>query len=175
MVKEERVLVRRVMKVEAEVQEILKRVFQVKWFKPKQEDALRLLVLAQWQEKYRVSIEWILRHLVPIWRASFTKYEQSGGIGVSISTLTGKKSEAILQERLKKEFPNQENIAGWKSQEQSRQWAKVWDHRVIKEDWTNPSKTVREYQKKMTVERRYLRKFQHEQQKRKYRGNPWID
>jgi hypothetical protein len=171
--KQERILTQRVMKVEALVQEIVKREFAVRWFKPKEEDAIRLLILQQWSEKYKVSVEWILRHLVPIWRTSFAKYQSTGGLGVNIATLVGKKSELILQERLKKEFPDGENLAAWQSKEQSRQWQRFWDQDPKSEDWEFPGTAVKQYQKQMARERRWRKKFQHEQQKRRYRGNPW--
>lgn len=174
MEKPERVLMRKVMAIGAEVETILKKEFSVQWFKPSAEDSLRLLILGQWRERYRISVTQILRWLIPIWREQFTKFSQGKGIGVSISTLTGKKSEEILKERIGKEFPEQEHLARWKSQEQQRQWEQVCDRGVVKEDWEHPRAMVAAYQKRVQSERRLRKKFAQEQQKRNYRGNPWI-
>jgi hypothetical protein len=170
---EERILVRRGMGIGLKVEGILKRKYGVKWFKLKPEDELRLLRLVQWQEKYRVSLDWILAQLLPIWRSKYSKYKTTKGLGVSVATLVGMKSELMLQEAILKDFPEGENIARWLTREQQRQWFQFTDRMARSEDWENPRRMLKVYRRRMEAERSERREFALEQQRRNYRNNPW--
>ena len=104
---QERVLLRRAMETTALVERILKRDYGVKWFGLKKEDEIRLLRLRQWEEKYRVSVAWILAHLLPVWRQKYAKHKSSTGLGVMVGTLVGQASERILREAIAKEYPEE--------------------------------------------------------------------
>jgi hypothetical protein len=172
---EERVLNLRINRVVQEVDMVLKDELNVRWFDPSPTDKLRLLTLALWRERYRVSIPWIVRLLVPFWKGRYAKYNTARGIGTTIATLCGKKSEEIIKERLAIEFPENDNLHRYTAQEQQRQWAYVWDRNPPVQDWTEARATVRKYLTRLRTERRERRKFQKSQQKRNYRGNPWIE
>jgi hypothetical protein len=165
---------RKALAVGAEVESFVKGALGVTWFKPSEEDKLRLLIFAQWRERYRLSIPLMLTWLIPIWRERFTKFKKGNSIGVSISTLTGRKSEEILKKKLEESFPDQENLKNWRSHEQAAQWARFWDKLPMKEDWEFPGDMVRKYQERMMSERRHRNKFAKEQQRRRYRNNPWV-
>ena len=63
---------RRTMWVATEVESILRREHSVKWFRVKAVDGIRLLRLKQWEEKYRVSVQWILSKLIPFWKEKYS-------------------------------------------------------------------------------------------------------
>lgn len=170
----ERVLLRKVMGIVARVETQLKKEFGVGWFRLRQEDEIRLLKLEGWEEKYKVSVEWILRQLVPFWRDKYSKYSKKVGLGVTVATLTGKKSEEILQQRIAEEFPDKENLARWKATAQQRQWDIVWDGAKRKEDWLEPGKTIRKYRNRMERERQERKEWAEQTRKRHYRNNPWL-
>jgi hypothetical protein len=170
----ERVLLRKVMGIVARVENQLKKEFGVGWFRLKQEDEIRLLRLEGWEEKYKVPVEWILRQLVPFWREKYSKYSKKVGLGVTVATLTGKKSEEILQQRIAEEFPDGENIARWKVREQQRQWEIVSDRSNGREDWMEPGKTLKKYRTRMERERQERQTWATKTKKRRYRNNPWI-
>src|SRR6266700_4834685 len=94
----------KMLKVSAVVEEVLKRDFAVSWCKPSLEDQLRLLTLTGWEQKYKVSIKWMLQQLVPFWKKRFARYQKGQGLGFRIATLVGKKSEQMLQQRIGEQF-----------------------------------------------------------------------
>lgn len=167
-------LLMKMMGVAARVEEVLKQSLSVSWFLPSQEDQLRLLVLEGWEEKYRISLDWMLKQLVPYWRSRFTRYRKSKSMGVSIATLIGKKSEEFLRQRILEAYPDGENLLQWKMGEQARQWSVEWDNPPKKEDWENPREVITQYQKRMTVERRERKTWMAKRKRRRYRNNPWI-
>ena len=159
--------------VASRVERIVKRQHGVTWFKPTAEDRLRLLRLAQWEEKYKVPLEWILGLLIPIWREKFSKYRKTNGLGVTIPTLVGATSEAILVREIKKEWPDGQNIAQWRAKEQELQWAAYRAGIRNREDWEHPIQAARDYQQRMMREREKRKQFQRIACRRPYRDNPW--
>src|ERR1700722_948959 len=71
----------------------------------------RLLRLRVWTELYQVDLLYILSKLLPFWSnwiPKKSKYVKKGdGLGVRIATLTGKKSEQMLVEFIKQDFPSE--------------------------------------------------------------------
>ena len=162
------------MGVAAEVEAILKRDYGVRWFRVKVNDQLRLLRLKQWEEKYRVPMEWILAQLIPFWREKYSKYQRSqGGFGVTVATLVGSVSEEVLRGKIKHMFPDGENLQRWRAREQLRQWTVVWDRRETRFS-EDPVRAVREYRDVIQRERRGRKKWMKILAKRPYRGNPWV-
>ena len=169
--RQERILARRVMAVLTEVEHVLRRNHNVKWFRLKKEDEIRLLRLKQWEEKYRVSISYILGKLIPFWTQKYAKYSKAV-FGTTISTLVGSVSEKVLQEAVAKDYPDGENEKRWKAMTQQRQWARIWDG-PRKENWQDPIQAVREYRNRMKLERADRKSWARKLARRKYQGNPW--
>lgn len=155
------------------VEEIMKKQFGVSYFRLSKEDELRLLTLLGWEIQYKISLDWILMKLVPVWRSRFGKFKRKQAFGTRVSTLVGKKSEEILKEAIAKELPD--NIEHWKGLEQNRQWELVRDRGFSKEDWTDARKQIRRYVKACEQERENRRKFSKRMAKRNYRNNPWTE
>lgn len=87
----------------------------------KPQDMARLTVLKVWSLRHRLTIDEILTILVPILRGWTKGQGQRYGLGVSIRTLTSKKVEAILKEKIGRLYPQGEHIARWRSLERDRQ------------------------------------------------------
>jgi hypothetical protein len=155
------------------LEEIVREEFGVKYWKLREEDEIRCLRLEQWEDRYRVSLRFILTTIVPIWKQKFARYS-AGAFGVKIPTLVGQKSEEILKQKIAELFPNGENIQQWKATAQQRQWTQYRDGIKQKENWENPRDAVREYQQRMIRERELRKEFEKKARLRPYRGNPWI-
>jgi hypothetical protein len=164
----------RMMAFSLRVERAVRRDFGVQWWRPSAEDELRLLRLEQFEQKYKVTLEWILKLLVPVWKQKFGKFKKGQGLGVAISTLTGNVSERIIRDQIKRDFPDGENIQTWKAQEQQRQWLQVEEVGNVREDWEHPAQTIKRYRRRMGAQREELRRFSQSQRKRNYRNNPWI-
>jgi len=172
--KVEAVLQMRMLRVTAIVEEVLKRDLGVSWFKPSLEDQLRLLVLTGWEEKFKISIAWMLKQLVPFWRGRFARYQKGSGLGFRIATLVGKKSEQMLQQRIAEQFPDREHLTRWRTKEQARQWSLAWDREPKVENWEHPHEVILQYQRGMNRERRERKSWVRRRKRRRYRNNPWI-
>ncbi len=71
-------------------------------------DQYRLLTLRAWESKYKVDTRNILQLLLPFWEAFIQRRSRKMkriGLNVKVSTLTGKKSEQVLVEHLKLQYP----------------------------------------------------------------------
>lgn len=75
-------------------------------------DGLRLTRLLAWGERYSVSVEYILRAVLPVLSKAVERRtgKKSKGLGTSIAVLTGQVSREILQEKIAKDFKGGENI-----------------------------------------------------------------
>jgi hypothetical protein len=175
--REERAIWMKAAAVSSLVEKILKRDFGVLWFKPSQEDELRLIRLLQWRERYHIGVGWMLRQLIPYWRQRFSQYSRhKQGLGVTISTLVGKKSEEIIKCKILLEFPDEQLRKAWQSAQQQIQWAEIWDSSENKkENWDQPGKAIAEYQRKISLERTERQRCQQKLQRRRYRNNPWLE
>jgi hypothetical protein len=151
-------------------------------------DRYRLLILRVWTEKYRVPLSYLVATLVPFWesfvqRKSYRMKKQ--GLNVRVSTLTGKKSELYLQEKLAKDFPNNIHKRLWISNERER----IYASQKLKEekgdfktksdtlksllDFSSLKKYVRHYRSKIRKQVKEREKLSSEFRKRPYRGNPF--
>lgn len=167
-----KILEGRVRRVAMRVEDIVKREFGLRWWKLKPEDELRCLRLVQWEEKYKVSLDWIFRTLVPIWKKKFSQYSH-GRFGVKLPTLVGAKSEEILIGKIRETWPDGENIRQWQCLEQQRQWSHHRAGIARKEDWNHPMQAALSYQQRMIREREKRKQFEKVARRRRYRGNPW--
>lgn len=155
------------------LERLVKKEFGVRWWQLSKEDELRCLRLVQWEEKYRVPLEAILKLLVPIWKKKFSRFG-SRGLGVKIPTLVGAKSEAILKQTIAELYPDGENIRQWQAREQQRQWGIHQDGIRNKENWSiSIAHAVRDYRRRLERERERRKDFEQRAQLRPYRGNPW--
>lgn len=164
------------------VQSILKKIRKEEvrlWLS--QKDKYKLLKLRVWAEKYFISIEYILQTLLPFWESFVqrrSKRMKRSGLNVRVSTLTGKKSEEILLEKVKKDFPDNLNKVVFKAKDRERlfQLSLGKDMKVKTKnlfDYTNPKKYVAVYRKAMKSEYKEREAFELEMKKRPYRGNPF--
>jgi len=172
LTQQERILARRVVGVSVEVERIMKHWFGVKWFRLKKNDEIRLLRLKQWEEKYHVSLIWIMSQLLPFWRARHARYKKEQGLGVTVATFVGRVSEEFLRERIREQFPDGEPEKRWKVETQQSQWARIWDL-PGRSYSTDPILAVKEYRKRIGLEREDRRRWASKLRKRRYRGNPW--
>lgn len=136
------------------------------------EDKVRLLRLEQFETKYKVPLDWILKQLVPFFRDRFSS-KLSKGLGVKTATLVGKFSQEILSKEIAKQFPEQEHVKSWKFREQQRQWqtyklANVLDDNTFEKDF------VGRYVDIVSNERALRKEFGKRMKRRPYRDNPWL-
>lgn len=106
-------------RVQSEVDVILKQTFGKALWSVNQMDALRLLRLKVWEEKYSVSLEYILKTLLP-WAWSrlpkhiAKKVQTSKGLGTRIVVITSNAALHHLKEKIQEDFPDNENITSAK-------------------------------------------------------------
>ncbi len=147
---------------------------------PTFQDQQRLLSLRTWTIKYRVDLEFILRILVGYWSARFsnhTKFKKgNSGLGCKIATLCGDASEAILASRLKEDYPNNEQLAIWKTHEQEKQLRRNEELVETKIMAQTLDQYVAKYRRKVIKERKeYHQKINSGKlTRRQYPGSPWV-
>lgn len=143
-------------------------------------DGYRLLILATWAEKYKVSIDYILRLLVPIWAKKFQRHKNSSrGLGARVATVVGQKSEQILIAQTAKDFPAGENVDDWRWQR--RKELLGLDQRGFSRPITIISSehlrdSVLSYRQRIERRSTMLDKAVSNSKRRRrvYRGNPWL-
>jgi hypothetical protein len=173
------------------VNEVLQESFNRRLYNLKHDDELRLLTLYAWRDRYKVSIKWMLKLLIPIWSKKFARFKIKSSLGCRVATLVGKKSEEIIRERLWRDFPHGENKDNWRQTEQDK---------IIKSLGKNDSKTrktktrfanILEAPNPETFIKQYRRELKwkkstnnlnHNQNKqlkeikqKQYRMNPWME
>jgi hypothetical protein len=155
----------------------------------KQPDRYRLLILKSWIDRYNVSLRYILETVLPFWESFVQKRSprlKGRGLNVRVSTLTGKKSESILQEQIKKDFPNGANYVISNNQERERIISRSHyldsrhrdlDNRVDNRRTKIGSleRLVRHYRYTTRKESKYRMKLSDKFQERPYRTNPFLD
>jgi hypothetical protein len=163
-------------------------------------DQYSLLTLKVWEDKYKVSLKFILIILLPFWETFVqrrSKKMKRAGLNVRVSTLIGKKSEQILQESIKKLYPNGENIQMWLAEERERiiqnqlhKLEKLNDDGVHSRsdpssmrdtngrilnlsDFSTPKQFLTYYRSYMKKEHITRDKLEEQMKKRSYRNNPF--
>lgn len=146
-------------------------------------DRLRLLVLRSWTVRYSVSLDYILRKVLPFWEAFVqrrSKRMKSRGLNVQVSTLVGKKSEEILIQNIEKDFPNGINRILRKQEDTERIFSKLLSQesndgiKVKQPRISTLEKYVRHYKYSMKQDSKRRDRIEAEFQKRPYRTNPFI-
>jgi len=166
-----------------------------------QKDKYRLLTLRVWSDKYKVDLKFILSTLVPFWEKFIqrrSKKMKQSGLNVRVSTLTGNKSEEILQDSIKRAFPNGENKILWvaerreeiiqhyltrikKISESDGVHSRSDPSRLEDEtgrilnitDFSTPGNYLKYYRKWIRREQLAREKVQTEMRKRNFRNNPF--
>lgn len=170
--------------IEGQLQEMGRRLFYLG-----QEDALRLLNLKWWAEKYAVDTGTILQILIGHYAGRFRSKRLQNkrvGFGVRVATLTGKSAELVLKSKLKEMFLDDEQF---ELRAQHRRW-EILDQRLngLGEedgiqtrnktilDFERPQQYVQYYRKKMTSQRKMMDREMAKKSNRQfaYRGNPWL-
>jgi hypothetical protein len=151
-------------------------------------DKVRLLKLQTWAMVNKITVLEVLDVLIPIFRAVIKTKRESSGLGVGIRTLTSQRAREILEDALKKRYPEREHIAVWKEKERELQIQreKMEETEGVeirqREMFLSPLEAptldvfVRAYRERIGKKRAQneseLRsKFR---KRKRYRGNPWL-
>lgn len=160
-----------------------------KFFKLPQNEMYRLLRLRVWMERYQVDLPYILGKLLPFWQSWIPKRSRrpntGQGLGVRISTLTGKKSEQMLQDFIKMDFPSEQNKLLQRSHRQetilNRELNQSEDGIKVASDssknlfdFPNPKGYLQYYRRHLRRQRDRRDEIIQEFKKRPYRGNPFV-
>lgn len=145
-------------------------------------DKYRLLKFRNWMERYKISLEFILDTLLPYYQRRFKTENHKKGLGVKVTTLTGKKSEQIISDKVFEQFPNGENI----SLARHDRITEIIARRTGEDDefspkiktlldFKSPEAYTRYYDKKTRRQSsEYLKETDRKENKlRRYRGSPW--
>jgi hypothetical protein len=141
-------------------------------------DEYRLLTLAVWAEKYKVSLEFVVATLVTFW-SRIVRAKARGGIGVKVWTLVGRKSLKVLQEEILKQYPQGENVDEWRWQKRL-QSVKTFPRGLVRPttilDTDKLSDFCKIYEKRMKRRGHLidLATSDVERRQRPFRGNPWL-
>jgi len=167
--------------VERVVSKLRKEKFR--FFNLPQNERYRLLKLRNWQEMYSVDLNYILGKLLPLWESWLPKKSKRSihgyGLGIRLATLTGKKSEQMLQEFIKQDFPSEQNKTMRRSYKQDVILKKYLSEDGIRTesktllDFGHPKGYLQYYRKRMQRQNARIDKITQEFQKRPYRGNPF--
>lgn len=146
-------------------------------------DRLKLLILRSWGIRYSVSVEYILRTVLPFWEAFVqrrSKKMKSRGLNVQVSTLIGKKSEATLIQNIEKDFPNGINKVLHKQEAAERIYTKILSQdkndgiKIKQPRISTLEKYVRHYRHSMKKDSKNRERIEVEFLKRPYRTNPFV-
>lgn len=148
----------------------------------------RLLRLRVWETRYQVDLFYIIAKLLPFWEKWIPKRSKSlrtKGLGVRIATLTGKKSEQMLQAAIEQDFPSGQNITlrrNWKQtvllekemEEGVEDGIKVKSEDKNLFDFRRPAGYLQYYQRKIKRQRAKRDRIIQEFKKRPFRRNPFV-
>jgi hypothetical protein len=151
-----------------------------------QNEQYRLLRLRVWTERYQVDLTYILSRLLPFWKKWIPNKSRaiaSQGIGVRIATLTGKKSEQMLQEFIKQDFPSDQHKLLRRSFLQNELLDKYMESSDgIKTgsksknlfDFVRPAGYLQYYRRRMRRQHDEREELSKQFKERPYRGNPFV-
>lgn len=169
----------------AEVDSILQARLGRRLFRLSDDDRIRLLTLQCWSERYKVTLDYIVALLVGYYAQRFARMgANKQGLGCRVSVLTGKKSEAILIDAIKRDFPEEEHLLAWRHEHRKMLLA-VSDTDVDDEEMVVKHKTILDYQSPKAYVRAYSKRIQQKRIENRaaeadvnrrrypYRDNPW--
>jgi len=173
--KEEKILRRKVFAVQYDVDKALQKHFQCQLWKLRNpEDQLRLLVFQLWAEKYHVELDEVVQILVSFYRRLMSpKLKHVPVFGARLSTLTGQHAETVLQQELKKRYPNDELELNWKQKQRDEQLAMLGSEQVKLEVETGQINSFLKSYAKIVKQKQELISRNSILCRRRYRGFPW--
>lgn len=103
-------------RIKSEVDAVLRTRFGKALWNVNIPDSCRLVKLKMWEEKYCVSLDYILKTLLPwAWHAlpkqARDKAKHSKGLGTKIAVITSASAERFLKEKIREDYHDEENIA----------------------------------------------------------------
>ncbi len=150
-------------------------------------ESRRLLKLKVWSERYSVSLDYILGRMLPFWESFIqrkTRRAKSRGLGVRIATLTGKKSEQMLQLFIQQDFPAETHILLARQNKQQAILSRMdkpedgiptsSDFSKTMFDFPYPGSYLQYYRRRMKKQAKRIERITQEFQKYPYRGNPFV-
>jgi hypothetical protein len=156
-------------KFQHEVKAALESVLQRKlWFNPPLQDQYRLLTLKVWVSRYHISLKEIFKVLLHAY-AKRVASSRGGGLGISLRTLTGKKSKQIIEDHILRTYPSGENTIAWKSQEALR-WLNISEEQ---EDIQDPFQYASVYLERIRRQRLASKNIIKKLSRRPFRNNPY--
>lgn len=140
-------------------------------------NGIRLVAFKQWEQELNVPLRYILGVLLPHWRDAGhigrrPTYEHKG-LGVSVSTLTGKYSRKLVEAAILQDYPNGEHFDIVRERielyalTRCRQYAVRTASEIDSEDY------VKEYRSRLKKQRQALENIESILSRRAWRGNPF--
>lgn len=152
-------------------------------WKVSDEDACRLTRLLVWSERYGVPLAYVLEtlllyHFSVLPKDRKIRAKQSKGLGLRVATLTGPVSLEVLQEALREDFLDEDNIAAHKEEEKER-IADLLDDELPRKSrgvlqFESISRFTTAYEREIKRRRDGVTRLQRKMGKIKWRGNPWL-
>lgn len=164
-----------------EVDSILRKEFGTQLFQMKADDAIRLLRLRVWSTRYKVSVCYILKRLIPHFKkyaSNFRRRYNDKGIGVTIAVLTGKVAEQKLKEFIARDFESGENAIEWREKEQARCLDLLHTNELVGRPkpflhYKSVKSFIQSYEKRIAIMNREDNKLIKKLAKQPWRNNPF--
>lgn len=135
------------------------------------QDKLRLLAFEIWCRKKHIVLKEALSIVLNTWTNKYSKNSKYG-IGIKISTLVGPRSKEILEEYIKKNYPNRENIA---LEKERIRLAMISPDDLSDLDYSGDAfEFVKEYKKNISVLKEHDAVSKQKFKRRRFRGNPFV-
>ncbi len=163
------------------VEKVLKDKFNRKLFFRRLQDKTvlyRLLSLRTWTLRYKLPLDEVLTVVLGFWDNVINKrrtrvLSEQRGLGCTIPCLCGDRSEELIEEYIKRKYPNGEHIRAWKMSKQAAyirirpiKMLYKGSFRLMIEDYTK--KVVADRSRNQAIVERKSRA------RRRYPDNPWL-
>lgn len=178
---EMRALESQVLRLVAGVKKIAEEDFGRKIWLFQRQDQLRLLTLLVWQTRYKVSVRYILKAVLPFWhsvlRKRSRKRDKNNGLGCKIVQLVSRRSEDVLVEQILRDYPAGENVLDWRMQKRATEVLPAREGRPttllrseeVEQFTATYARTIGRRQRRMTKAQANSAR-----RNRRYRDNPWL-
>lgn len=164
---------------------------------PKLMDRVRLLRLEVWATKHHISLSEVLDFAVPAARNMVKSKDKAkkqarvnpkAGLGVTVSTLTGKVVGTMLSAYINQTYPDSEHVAAWRERERELQLAREQEESfdglqarskipLYPLDSETVDEFIKQYQERAAKKRTTMREACGEKWRRRKSypsGNPWL-
>lgn len=138
---------------------------------PGRYDRYRLLNLAVWQERYRVSLRFLLQTLFAYYK-QIRRRSRTPGLRITVAALTGIRSRQIIEEAVLATYPSGENFSMARVQDQLRYLGQTNIAIHARNPVDRMDQVAAEYRRRITLRRRAIASGA-EKYRRPWRGNPW--